>query len=86
MLISLLSDLKKLFRLSLITELVNDSIGSNECRDSTSTDAIKDRCISSLSVYQYYQYQLAMGHSVSLSISNKFRTLTLRVEPFYEVC
>ena len=35
MLISLQSDLKKLFRLSLIIDLVNDSIGSNECRDST---------------------------------------------------
>ena len=36
MLISFQSDLKKLFRLSLIIDLVNDSIGSNECRDSTS--------------------------------------------------
>ena len=36
MLISLQSDMKKLFRLSLIIDLVNDSIGSNECRDSTS--------------------------------------------------
>ena len=36
MLISLQSDLKKRIRLSLIIDLANDSIGSSECRDSTS--------------------------------------------------
>ena len=41
MLISLQSDLKKLFRLSLIIDLVNDSIGSNECRDSTNYNNLK---------------------------------------------
>ena len=35
MLTSLQSDLKKQFRLSLIIDLVNDSIGSSECCDST---------------------------------------------------
>ena len=34
--ISLQSDLKKHIRLSLIIDLANDSIGSSECRDSTS--------------------------------------------------
>ena len=36
MLISLQSDLKKRIRLSLIIDLANNSIGSSECRDSTS--------------------------------------------------
>ena len=41
MLIYLQSDLKKRIRLSLIMDLANDSIGSSECRDSTSSYCIK---------------------------------------------
>ena len=40
MVISLQSDLKKRIRISLIIDLANDSIGSSECRDST-TQSVK---------------------------------------------
>ena len=68
MLTSLQSDFKKRIRLSLIIDLANDSIGSSECRDST-TDSnfgvveLENYCIHR-NLYKYVIQQFLVSYNI----------------------